>query len=119
MIKLVPLLISFCLFCRFLSLIAIDKKNSIHFVQRPFPLVIHGTSDIFSREGMLLLSISFSPGNYNRQKNIIHFAQKAFPLVISGASDTFSREGMLLLSISFSPAAEHCTRLTRRYFNVN
>ena len=59
---LVPLLISLCLFCRFLSLIAIDKKNSIHFVQRPFPLVIRGASDIFSRERILLLSISFSPG---------------------------------------------------------
>ena len=119
MIKLVPLLISFWLFCCFLSLIAIDKKNSIHFVQRPFPLVIHGTSDIFSREGMLLLSISFSPEITLDKKNIIHLAQKAFPLVISEASDTFSREGMLLLSISFSPTAEHCTQLTRRYFNVN
>ena len=59
---LVPLLISLCLFCRFLSLIAIDKKNNIHFVQRPFPLVIRRASDIFSRERILLLSISFSPG---------------------------------------------------------
>ena len=31
MFKLVPLLISFCLFCFFLSLIAIDKKNSVQF----------------------------------------------------------------------------------------
>ena len=54
----------FCfVFVRFLLLIALDKKeNNIHFVQKPFPLVISGASDISSREGMLLLSISLSPG---------------------------------------------------------
>ena len=62
MIKLGPLLISFWLFYRFLSLIAIDKRNIIHFAQKLFPLVICGASDIFSREGMQLLFISLSPG---------------------------------------------------------
>ena len=61
MIKLGPLQTSFRLFCRFFSHISIDKKNNIHFVQKPYHLVISGASDTFSREGMLLLSISFSP----------------------------------------------------------
>ena len=50
---------TFCfVFVRFLLLIALDKKeNNIHFVQKPYPLVISEASDIFSREGVLLLSI--------------------------------------------------------------
>ena len=63
MIKLGPVKTSFWLFCRFLLLIALDKKeNNIHFVQKPYPLVISEASDTFSREGVLLLSISLSPG---------------------------------------------------------
>ena len=65
MIKFGPLQTSFWLFCRFLSLIAIDKKNNnIHFVLKRFTHVISGASDIFLREGMLLLSISLSLGVY-------------------------------------------------------
>ena len=36
MIKLVPLLISFCLFCRFLPLIAIDKKKQFSLCSEAF-----------------------------------------------------------------------------------
>ena len=49
------------LYC-FLWLIAMDKRNIIHFAQKLFPFVICEASDIFSREGMQLLFISLSPG---------------------------------------------------------